>query len=211
VARKRNETKRGGKASSYRESDIARRAANRDEAVRVLVASNGTSTEVSYFKGLRSAYRRSNIKVIGKRGAPERLLKHAKHLQAIDEFDEVWCVFDVDEFDLSALVSDAKAADVRIAMSNPCFEVWLLLHHDDRRAPFQSAKEAERALKGLLPHWSKSNTCFEDFQQGVLNAVERARDLDPTGEDYQRNPSSGVWQLILVVLPPELIPPSSNV
>jgi RloB-like protein len=179
--------------------------------VRVLVVSNGTSTEVSYFKGLRNAYRRSNvkIKIVDKRGAPGRLVEHAKQLQAMNgEFDEVWCVFDVDEFDLGRPVSDATAADLRIAVSNPCFEVWLLLHHGDRRAPFQSAKEAERALKDLLPQWSKSNTRYEDFQQGMLKAVERARDLDPTGKDYRCNPSTGVWQLILVVLPPELIPPS---
>jgi hypothetical protein len=208
-----NESKRGEKSGSYRESHIARRAADRDEAVRVLVVSNGTSTEVSYFKGLRNAHRRSNIKikVVDKRGAPEHLVKHAKYLREMhDEFDEIWCVFDVDEFDLSRPVSEATAADMRVAVSNPCFEVWLLLHHDDRRAPFQSAKEAERALKDLLPQWSKSNTRYEDFQQGVLKAVERARNLDPTGKDYQRNPSSSVWQLILVVLPPGLLPPSMN-
>lgn len=44
-------------------------------------------------------------------------------------YDHIWCVFDIDEH---PFVPEARqqARDNRIdvAVSNPCFELWLLLH-----------------------------------------------------------------------------------
>ncbi|MEV1247067.1 hypothetical protein [Nonomuraea sp. NPDC049750] len=39
-------------------------------------------------------------------------------------------------------------------MSTPCFEVWLIMHHVDCTRPFQSAEEAKKKLKSLIPSWS---------------------------------------------------------
>lgn len=44
---------------------------------------------------------------------------------------QVWCIFDHDGRDLNELTSLLKRADrhgVEVAFSNPCFEVWRLLH-----------------------------------------------------------------------------------
>ncbi|MFL6141746.1 MAG: RloB family protein [Labedaea sp.] len=40
-----------------------------------------------------------------------------------DDFDEIWCVVDVDQFDLAAATSLARDRGIRLAVSNPCFEV----------------------------------------------------------------------------------------
>jgi hypothetical protein len=39
-----------------------------------------------------------------------------------------------------------------------------------------------------------------DFAEHVIVAVERARKIDPSGVDHVRNPSTGVWQLVHVLL-----------
>jgi hypothetical protein len=49
--------------------------------------------------------------------------------------DEVWCVFDVDEHPKLAEARDqANANGIQLAVSNPCFELWLLLHFQEHRA-----------------------------------------------------------------------------
>ncbi|WP_326821071.1 RloB family protein [Streptosporangium sp. NBC_01756] len=44
---------------------------------------------------------------------------------------QVWCIFDHDSRDrneLNSLLAQAKQRGVEVAFSNPCFEVWRLLH-----------------------------------------------------------------------------------
>ncbi|MDO5287754.1 MAG: RloB family protein, partial [Actinomycetia bacterium] len=49
------------------------------------------------------------------------------------DVDEYWCVFDVEapkpHGDLRKALEGAKGGRIRLAVSNPCFELWLLLHH----------------------------------------------------------------------------------
>jgi hypothetical protein len=47
------------------------------------------------------------------------------------EYEGVWCVLDT-ELDpelATSLVQEAKGGGVHVALSTPCFEVWLILHH----------------------------------------------------------------------------------
>lgn len=111
-------------------------------------------------------------------------------------FDEVWCVVDVDEFDVASAASEARRHQVRLAISNPCFELWLLLHHADCRAYCAGCADVIRRLRKHLPEYDKSRLNFAHFAAGVGDAVKRARDLDATGSDHNRNPSTGVWRLV---------------
>ena len=60
--------------------------------------------------------------------------------QADRDFDEVWCIFDTDEHkNLPHALNDAIQSRINVAVSNPCFELWLVLHvreqtrHIDRK------------------------------------------------------------------------------
>lgn len=99
------------------------------------------------------------------------------------------------------MVDALKKADVcgvRIALSEPCFEVWLILHKVDWRRSFQNAKEAERELKKILPKWDKANLKMEDFRADIEMATHRAKKL---GEPPNNNPSSSMWQLVEFLKP----------
>ncbi|MFT7647504.1 MAG: hypothetical protein ACI8Y4_002253 [Candidatus Poriferisodalaceae bacterium] len=51
------------------------------------------------------------------------------------DFDEIWCVFDTDEHpNLEQAVAEAADSNIRTARSNPCFELWLVLHVADQTA-----------------------------------------------------------------------------
>lgn len=166
----------------------------------ILIYCGATSTEPAYFDGLRVERRNSSVTIkIRSRGiAPVALVEVAAEYRdrRPGAFDEVWCVFDVDQFDIDAAVREARRRKIRLAISNPCFEIWLLLHHADCSAYCAGYPDVERRLKKQVPTYDKANLDFTAFEPGIGEAINRARRLDPTGSDHQRNPSTNVWQLV---------------
>jgi hypothetical protein len=187
-----------------------RRQAFREPRLRLLVVCGGVRTEPAYFRGLKRYARNPaiEIRVRSKGWAPSDLVKYARSIAPIgaDEFDEVWCVVDRDEFNLEATVICATKLDVRLAVSNPCFELWLLLHHDDCTAEMGDAKRVLQRLARKVPGYQKNELRFADFEKGVNDAVRRAERLDPSGLDHRRDPSSGVWRLVLQMIEAGKIP-----
>jgi hypothetical protein len=161
-------------------------------------------TERDYFEGFREKLRQGNVSVrIRYEGIdPARLVRLAASYrdQRPGRFDEVWCIVDVDQFDMDAAVAEARRLDVRLAISNPCFELWLLLHRGDCRAFCNDCNEVERRLRRHVPAYDKTRLNFADFVGGVHDAVKRAKDLDAAGTDHRRNPSTNVWQLVERIL-----------
>src|SRR3546814_19242197 len=74
-----------------------------------------------------------------------------------DVVDEVWCVFDREAAAASkdflracALATTAKprkGQQFELAISNPCFEVWVLLNFERSARPFANCQEVHRSLK----------------------------------------------------------------
>ena len=114
-------------------------------------------------------------------------------------FDRVWCVTDVDDFDMSSATRLAAAERIELAVSNPCFELWLLLHHEDCRAHLSGYSAVLAKLRKHVPDYDKSRLAFSDFSHGVVDAVSRAIRLDPTAAQYAKNPSTSVWRLVEMI------------
>ncbi|MER5419608.1 RloB family protein [Streptosporangium roseum] len=158
-------------------------------------------TEKGYFSGMRSR-RGPQIDVDIAKGDHVSAVREAVS-RVSDEYDEIWCVLDTElnATLATAMRREARKGDgrVRLGLSTPCFEFWLILHHADWAKPFQSADAAKKKLKNVLPSWNEGNTRFADFADGVDGACERAQKLAPGGEDEEgapKNPSTGVWQLV---------------
>lgn len=183
-----------------RENSNQRRPAHLEPKVRVLVVCGGLRTEPKYLRGLKAHLRNPavTVRVQAKGQAPRNLVGYAcsPHVAGTDEFDQVWCVIDVDEFKLDDVARIAAERGVRLAVSNPCFELWLLLHYCDWRKPLVDAQAAEQELKCYVTNYHKEKLRFDDFASGVDDAVKRAKQLDPTGCHHSCNPSSGVWKLV---------------
>lgn len=171
---------------------------------RVLIVCGGRETEKQYLQGLRNAERNPAVRVVIKTNprSPTEVVKYADKLrrQAPDEFDEVWCVFDVDEFhDIGRAISVAEKQRIGVAVSNPCFELRLLLHFDRRTAHCPSYGALLPLLRKHVPAYDKAALDFQDYADFVTDACERARALDPTGRRHAFNPSTGVWQVVELV------------
>lgn len=158
------------------------------------MVSGGEKTESQYSSGLRLA-RRVPVKVKCKVGAPEDLVKYAVKLRDRyrEEFDDVWCVVDVDDFDVAPAVLLASRTRVNMAVSDPCFELWLLLHFTDHRAHVAGPEAAKKLLTKYVPNYDKGIE-FAKYDPGVENAITRAAALGPD------NPATGVGRLVEAVL-----------
>ncbi|MGH3517464.1 MAG: RloB family protein [Haloechinothrix sp.] len=165
----------------------------------------GRSTEPTYFRGLKKWVRNPAVKVkIAAQGVdPMKLVEHASVLDRRGEFDDVWCVVDVDEYDLTLALKVAHDMGVKLAISNPCFEYWLLLHFQNCQACLNGYDHVAGRLLKHLPQYDKANLRFDDFSAGVNDAVHRAKQRCPRpgiGE-HQHNPSTRVWALVEAITP----------
>jgi hypothetical protein len=139
-------------------------------------------------------------------------LAAAARRKALDEeaeIDEFWCVFDVEwprnHPGLSEAIERARLNDIRLAVSNPCFELWLILHFENQGAWLDNdaARRARRKLDGS----SDKGLEAAKYMPLAGDAARRAAELD---ERHQRNgttfpddnPSSGMHRLLASVGPP---------
>lgn len=125
----------------------------------VRVYSEGESTEPEYIDALKRLPEfveaiALDITIVEKGAAPSTLVEAArndKHQDILD-VDSYWCIFDVESpephADLNRAVDMARGNGIHTAISNPCFELWLILHLQDQTG-YLTTDEAVR-LRGRL-------------------------------------------------------------
>lgn len=194
-----------------RDPPIHRRPPTRHVKYRLLVVCEGKVTEPSYLKSYQHNVRNVlvHVEINKESGVPVTVVERAIALrkEAADRakserddnllFDEVWCVFDVDEHpNLTRACELATRSDVKLAISNPCFELWALLHFRDQNG-FIDRAEVQRTLRSFLPRYEKELP-FSSLAQRYSEAVARAASLAAAAardQDPGRNPTTGVHLL----------------
>lgn len=162
----------------------------------VLVICEG-ETEVRYLNLLKSWYK-SPIRIVshieGTQITPSLVDKRTKELK-ISQWDKVhtYLMYDMD---VQAINEKLKKCKAGMLLSNPCFEIWLLLHAKDQKVSIET-DALIKELKKSAPVWKNySKSPFTETQKTFLNnntdiAVARAKKLC----EFQ-NPSTGIYKLI---------------
>lgn len=163
---------------------LQRRGPSRQPKVRILVVCEGKKTEPLYLSRFQHHVRnpRVHVEPLGPAGVPLTVVQTAieRRKQAEDEakrqrdeyllWDQVWAVFDMDDH---PNVADARqlamANDIRLAVSNPCFELWALLHFADQHAHIERGK-LRAALQQHVPGYDKELP-FAKLHAGYSEAV----------------------------------------
>lgn len=197
---------------------LRRRVAFRAPKRTFLVFCEGRRTEPDYLKALKqepavrdvaSVDIRIDIDASGV--VPLTLVNAAAKARARTrgqqgEIDEVWCLFDVEapqnHPNLDEAVAKAEESDVRLAVSNPCFELWLALHFADRAAWLDTA-DAGR-LRREHDGSSGKGVVGAPYMARRTEAVQRARALaakhERDGTEFpDDNPSSGMFRFLTAV------------
>ena len=132
-----------------------------------MIAAEGRCTENIYFEALAELYNSRNvhIKVLHRQdnnSAPGYVLEQMKLFEkdySLSDDDELWVVVDKDGWSESTLSRVAQAckqhALMKFCLSNPCFELWLLLHLQDVSLFSKKEKADLQANKNL----QKENPC----------------------------------------------------
>lgn len=89
---------------------------------------------------------------------------------------------------------------MNVALSKPCFELWLLLHHEKETAvdTLANAREVEGALRTKLGEYNKTNLKEEHYPRTLVAvAFERAERLDQAagGGNIPQANTTRVYQL----------------
>lgn len=181
---------------------------------RFLLYCEGEATEPEYFDGFARHLRSSLIEVKvadEQRKDPKRLVELAKAAKdnarraarrASDDslkYDEVWCVFDGSEHArLGEAIDQGLANSIGLAVSNPSFELWILVHFQDQYS-FISVENAYDSVRRHIPDYDK-HMDFAKLKGKGCGAIKRARRMEEIARRNGRwfdNPSSAVWQLVV--------------
>lgn len=176
----------------------------------VQVLTEGAVTEPGYLT-LWARLNRYNVRLnISDRGkTPDALVRRAREYvrtgrprHRVPDFDEIWCVFDVDQHPyLQQAVNNAAQSGIEVAVSNPCVELWLVLHLQEQTA-FIHRRDAQRLSNDLgLTH---GKDIHEGARRMLIDTFEtakrRARRLserhEGNGSPPRTNPSTDMWRLV---------------
>jgi len=160
------------------------------------------------------------IKAIDLKGqAKHKLVESTKEIieNTTEEYNEVWCVFDMDvkrgadEFaDFDNAISKALLLDYKVAYSNDAFELWFYLHYNYTDAQnlrtFYYAELGKRFGINYVKVGKKYDFCLKiydilinDKGSSQESAIERARSLFEQQENlpfHQQNPNTKVYELV---------------
>lgn len=147
----------------------------------------------------------------------KRFYSQQKKQYNFKKSDEFWMIIDRDSWNcLPEIVSLCKLENnFFLALSNPCFEFWLLLHIKDietfsakeRNKIFENIKISNKknyidvVLGSLLANgYNKTNPKPKRFIPYIDKAIKRAEKLDNDNEDYPMNLGSHVYKLVRKII-----------
>ncbi len=150
-------------------------------------------TEIAYVKFLRSLYR-APIQVIPKKGKSnisEDYIERSKNEYVRTGQDRVFLMYDLDVDGM--LEHLLKIPNAELLVSNPCIELWFLLHYQEQKVEITSGKCIQKLHK-VSKGFRKGGLSEEEKKVLAENrelAVERAKK-----QAEYHNPSTTVFKLL---------------
>ena len=182
-----------------------RQVGNRDLKETMLIVCEKGRTEPNYFRGFRV----SSTKVYSFQHVAEELVVKAIDLkrrlkeEEEMEFDQVWCVLDMEGMTERNFKQTQKLADrnnIRLAFSNIALELWYSLHFY-----YHDLKVEREVYKGflsiLLGHqYQKNDTDIYlrllKYQEAAFKNAKKLEATYPSENWFQHNPSTTVHHLV---------------
>lgn len=164
---------------------LKRSRASREPKTRFVVFCEGRRTEPVYLDAIRRAFPGAllDIEIVPNAGVPytqaQQAVSRAKALglspgsrRKLDSFeskDQVWVVFDRDDHPRhSEAVQLCEAKGIGVARSNPCFELWLILHYADYDKP-DDRHAVQTHLRSIRSEYDPSSRKWFDCTELVAH------------------------------------------
>jgi RloB-like protein len=168
------------KARRRTEPILERTVPTKIEKPTILIVCEGKNTEPSYFRQFKLTS--ATIKAIGNGYNTTSLVNHAITLNQQGTYDQVWCVFDKDQFpanDFNNAITIAAANNFGVAYSNQAFEYWLILHFEDHQGGGMHRDEYDDTINdyinplGSTYDGEGNKTVTDDFFE-ILSGIDTA-------------------------------------
>ena len=150
----------------------------------LLIQCEGQKTEPNYLDGLCKACgirHHLEVKVRAGKGqnavvtVESAIAEGSRKVLGEKRYDVIWCVLDVEhaahEAKLTEALALARAKNIRMFLSNPSFEVWLIAHFQRLTRDFENGGAAEAYLNNL---WQKH--FHHDYDKGDPNLYAKLAD-----------------------------------
>ena len=158
----------------------------------ILIVCEGENTEPSYFNQFRLSS--ATVKSIGEGYERTEVLKNE------NQYDQVWCVFDKDDFDdndFNTAIQKAETQDFKVAYSNQSFEYWLILHFDDHQGGGMHRNDYSDKINQLLAPFDKTKRKRIDL--AISRAKRNLKQFDPHTPAKSES-STTVFKLVELLL-----------
>ncbi len=192
----------------------SRKSGNRRPYKILVIVCGGQKTECKYFSNYKQRKSGLRIETLNcTENDPENLVNFAlkqisKYDLDLNSGDRVWCVFDLDRTKEETLEKIKKLAEdkVMLCLSNPCFELWYILHFGYFENNV-STKDLQNRLEEYINNYNKSEDYFQKLLPKRDEAIKNAKKLNQKHEkakikllSTKSNPSTQVFQLVEYIL-----------
>lgn len=184
----------------------------------ILIGAEGKNqTERKYFKAFNQV--QSGYKIMAGKGnntdpvgVVEDLLKSAKQEELdLKDGDMLACFIDVDfkkgrDQELRAAMKLARQNNISVFLSNPCFEIWYLLHFRYSTKLYGSNEEVIKELGCYISDYSKSKDVYNLIENKIDQALLNTKRLESyhlengTNDRLKKLPSTEAYKLIEMIL-----------
>jgi hypothetical protein len=181
----------------------ARRTGFREPRQRFLIVCEGARTEPNYFERFRVPKDVRQIDVRGLGYNTVTLVEAAIQLREDGDYDQVWCVFDKDDFSadiFNRAIDLALRNEIKVAYSNEAFELWYVLHYDFLNAGVTRDQYITILEQRMKRKYEKNSRSMYDLlapmqETALRNARNLQANYDPS-RPAQDNPSTTVHLLV---------------
>ena len=175
----------------------------------VLIVCEGGETEPVYFEHYRRNLRKvAAIEIVPgyKCGSnPKSVVEYAKRTKESSdrEYDQIWCVFDRDQHErIPEAFIQARDNGFEVAFSNPCFEIWILLHFKDQTRYINRDETCREIRRNYINDYEKSQDVYPLLLDKQNIAIERAEKLkekhERDGTDIlEQNPCTDMYKMVI--------------
>lgn len=195
---------------------VKRRRLNRRSGFRnyrqlFVVSVEGAKTEKQYFHILKKLSTNCTIECLShkSKSSPRSVLSRMKNFlqsNTLRKHDEAWLVVDKNNWSDQQLLElhhwKQKRNCYGLAVSNPKFEYWLLLHFEDGTG-ILSSQECTMRLNQYISNYDKGIPARKLTLNSVRNAIRRAEQRDnPPCSDWPRHMgNTTVYRLVEKIFP----------
>ena len=170
-------------------SKYKRKSPNRDLRNKVLILCGGKAEEI-YFNKFKQTYKDglSNVTVkitTCKRSNPMAVVDEAISLQ--DTYDELWCVFDKDDFDDfdEAIKKVSRYPKINCAFSNEAIEYWFTLYFSNKVGHISKNRLNQMISKQFGVEYDKSSKIINRICEKLQTLdIEVAEECAKRGYEY---------------------------